>query len=460
MATATHSAERPPTSDGPTGTERQQGSGPIRRIIAASLATGLVAAAVVTLGVFAGAGEHATTGSALLGFALGWAMLAVLSVRMTDQPQRWAFIPAAGMAATGLGLLVLAPEGGALTVAGWVWPAVLLALALWMGLRVRRSLAAGSGRWLLYPVLVVMSAAAVGGAVETVALASAQNRYAMPGRSYDVGGYELHLACTGSGGPTVVLQSGLGEFSSSWARVAPAVAGTTRVCAYDRAGQGWSDDAPRIQDGLQAAADLHTLLDRAGENGPFVLVGHSTGGSYAMTYAARYPEQVAGLVLLDASDPYQATATNSTADPSVPAELAVLPSLARLGIAQLVPASWSSLPEPAAGQIQAFATSPRGFQNTADESAAMPALFGQAQALTTLGETPLVVLTASETAQTNDGWSAAQSRMAALSANSSHRVADTTHAALLDEEHGAEVSARAIDDVVHAVRSGSPLASD
>ncbi|MGK5111834.1 alpha/beta hydrolase [Geodermatophilus sp. CPCC 205506] len=282
----------------------------------------------------------------------------------------------------------------------------------------------------------------------------------MPGRSYDVGGYELHLACTGSGGPTVVLQSGLGEFSSSWARVAPAVAGTTRVCAYDRAGQGWSDDAPRIQDGLQAAADLHTLLDRAGENGPFVLVGHSTGGSYAMTYAARYPEQVAGLVLLDASDPYQATATNSTADPSVPAELAVLPSLARLGIAQLVPASWSSLPEPAAGQIQAFATSPRGFQNTADESAAMPALFGQAQALTTLGETPLVVLTASETAQTNDGWSAAQSRMAALSANSSHRVADTTHAALLDEEHGAEVSARAIDDVVHAVRSGSPLASD
>jgi pimeloyl-ACP methyl ester carboxylesterase len=179
-----------------------------------------------------------------------------------------------------------------------------------------------------------------------------------------------------------------------------------------------------------------------------------------MTYAARYPGEVAGMVLLDASDPYQATATNSAADPSAPAELAVLPSLARLGIAQLFPASfWSSLPEPAAGQFRAFASSPRGLQNMADESAAMPALFGQAQSLTTLGDTPLVVLTASATVQTNDGWSAAQDRMAALSANSSHRVADTTHAALLGEEHGAEISARAIDDVVQAVRSGSPLRS-
>ena len=262
------------------------------------------------------------------------------------------------------------------------------------------------------------------------------------------------------GGPTVVLQSGLGEFSSSWARIAPAVAGTTRVCAYDRAGQGWSDDAPRIQDGLQAAADLHTLLDRAGENGPFVLVGHSTGGSYAMTYAARYPEQVAGMVLLDASDPYQATATTSAADPSAPAEFALLPSLARLGIAQLFPSSfWSSLPEPAAGEVQAFASSPRGFQNMADESAAMPALFSQAQALTTLGNAPLVVLTAAGH-DTDPGWSVAQERMAALSTNHSHRTADSTHSALLDEKDGAEVSTSAIDAAVHAARTGAPLPPD
>jgi pimeloyl-ACP methyl ester carboxylesterase len=256
-----------------------------------------------------------------------------------------------------------------------------------------------------------------------------------------------------------LLQSGLGEFSPSWARIAPAVAGTTRVCAYDRAGQGWSEDAPQIQDGLRAAADLHTLLDRAGEEAPFVLVGHSIGGSYAMTYAARYPEQVAGMVLLDASDPYQATAADGAAAPTAPAVLAVLPSLARLGIGQVFLSS-PGVPEPAAGQIQAFASSPRGWRNGADESAAMPALFSQAQALTTLGSAPLVVLTASESVQTINGWTAAQDRMAALSINSSHRVADTTHAALLGDEHGAEVSALAIDDVVRAARTGSPLPSN
>jgi pimeloyl-ACP methyl ester carboxylesterase len=458
MAITIHHTRRRSTLDEPAD-GRQPRTGPIRRIIAASLATGLVGAAAVPL-VVAGAPEYVVTGSTLLAFAFGWAMLAVLSIRMTDQPQRWALVPAAGMAATGLGLLALGPGDGALTSAGWGWPPVLLVLAIWTGFRVRRSLASGSGRWLLYPVMAVMAAAAVGGAVETVALASDQRSYPMPGQSYDVGGYDLHVNCTGSGGPTVVLQSGLGELSSSWARIAPAVAGTTRVCAYDRAGQGWSDDAPRIQDGVQAAADLHTLLDRAGEDGPFVLVGHSIGGSHAMTYAARYPEQVAGMVLLDASDPYQATAAAGAADLSPSPELAVVPSVARLGVGQLVPSSfWSSLPEPAAGQVQAFASSPRGFRNMADESAAMPALFGQAQALTTLGSTPLVVLTAAGH-DSEPAWAVAQDRMAALSTNSSHRTADATHSALLNEEDGAEASVLAIDDVVHAVRTGSPPASN
>jgi pimeloyl-ACP methyl ester carboxylesterase len=460
MSTTAEPVHRPPAPDGHPGADSGPRTGPIRGIIAASLATGLIGALALTVGVFGGEREHVITGSALLAFAFGWALLAVLSMRMTSQPQRWALVPAAGMAVTGLGLLVLAPGDGALTAAGRVWPPALLALATWMAFRVRRSLAAGSGRWALYPVVAVMAAAAVGGAAETVALASDARTYAMPGQSYDVGGYNLHLHCTGVGGPTVVLLSGLGGFSSSWARVAPAVADTTRVCAYDRAGQGWSDDAPRIQDGLQAAADLHTLLDRAGENGPFVLVGHSIGGDYAMTYAARYPEQVAGMVLLDATDPWQVTATDGAADPSAPAVFAVLPSLARLGIAQLFPTSlWSSLPQPAAGEVQAYRGSPRGLQNQADEAATMPALFSQAQALTTLGSTPLVVLTAAGH-ESDPDWSIAQERMTALSTNHSHRTADATHAGLLEEEKGAEASALAIGAVVQAARTGGPLPPD
>jgi pimeloyl-ACP methyl ester carboxylesterase len=449
MTTAT------PTAAGIT-TTRPLRTGPIRRTIAGSLLTGAAAAAVLTLVVFAGASEPVITGSALLGFALGWAMLAGLSSRMTDQPQRWAWVPAGVLGATGLALLVLAPDDRALDAAGWGWPAVLLGLAVWMGVRVRRDLAAGRGRRLLYPVVAVTALAAVGGAVETAGLAGDQRSHAMPGRSYDVGGHRLHLNCAGTGGPTVVLQNGLGETSANWARIAPAVAGTTRVCAYDRAGQGWSDDGPGPQDGLAAAADLHVLLDRAGEAGPYVLVGHSIGGDHAMAYASRYPEQVAGMVLLDTTSPYLSARTGS-AHAGPPSAIAVLPSVARLGVGRLLPTSfWSALPEPAAGQVAAFATSPRGWRGTRDEAATMPALLRQARALTTLGSAPLVVLTAAG----HDGdaaWAAGQERMTGLSAASSHRLAGATHAGLLEEQGGAETSVRAIDDVVRSVRTGSPL---
>jgi pimeloyl-ACP methyl ester carboxylesterase len=278
----------------------------------------------------------------------------------------------------------------------------------------------------------------------------------MPGQSYDVGGYRLHLDCTGSGSPTVVLQNGLGETSANWPRVTSALAGTTRVCAYDRAGQGWSDDAPHLQDGRQAAADLHTLLQRAGEDGPHVLVGHSIGGNHAMAYATRYPEQVAGMVLLDTTNPYRSADGSGHAGP--PSAIAVVPSLARLGVGRLLPASfWSALPETAAEQVQAFASSPRHWRTVRDESATLRALLDQAQSLTTLGSTPLVVLTAAGR-DSEPAWATAQDRMAALSTNSSHRHSDATHAALLDAERGAADSVRAIEDVVRAVRTGMGLA--
>ncbi len=430
--------------------ERATHTGPIRRIVAGSLLTGGLLAVALPLVVFPGAPEHVITGSALLGFAAGWALLAVLSARMTSQPQRWALVPAAGLAATGLGLLLLAPGDPGLTAAGWVWPPALLALAVWMGVRIRRALAAGSGRWLLHPVVVVIAAAAVGGAVETVGPASDDPALAMPGQTHDVGGYRLHLDCTGSGGPTVVLFNGLQATSANWARIAPEVARSGRVCAYDRAGQGWSEDAPHPQDGQRAAADLHTLLERAGEDGPYVLVGHSIGGDHAMTYAARYPEQVAGMVLLDATDPHRVGG-------GPPSALAVGPSLARLGVGRLLPTSyWSALPEPAAGQVRAFNASPRGWRNVRDEIATLPALLTQARALTTLGATPLVVLTA--TGHGSDpAWLAGQERMATLSTNSAHRHAEAVHAALLDEERGAADSVEAVEDVVRAVRAGMSL---
>ena len=133
ITTAMHPTHRPPVPADSNRADRGLHPGPIRRIVAGSLVTGLVAAAVLTFVMFGGAEEYAITGTPLLGFAVGWAMLVVLSMRMTDQPQRWAFVPAAGMAATGLGLLVLAPDDAGLTATGWVWPPVLLVLAVCMG---------------------------------------------------------------------------------------------------------------------------------------------------------------------------------------------------------------------------------------------------------------------------------------------------------------------------------------
>jgi pimeloyl-ACP methyl ester carboxylesterase len=177
-----------------------------------------------------------------------------------------------------------------------------------------------------------------------------------------------------------------------------------------------------------------------------------------MVYADRYPEQVAGMVLLDATNPYRTAAGTSHAGPSGP--VALLPSLTRLGVGRLLPTSfWSALPEPAASQYEAFAASPRGWRNTVDDTATMPALLSQAQELSTLGSTPLVVLTAAGP-HADAAWADAQNRMAQLSTNSSHRQTDAPHAGLLDEEDGAAVSEQAIDDAVQAVRTGTNLPPD
>src|SRR5213075_1264768 len=102
---------------------------------------------------------------------------------------------------------------------------------------------------------------AVGGGYETYRETVDRSNFAMPGRLIDVGGHKLHINCTGTGGPTVVLEPGLGEPSTAMAWIAPDVAATTRVCVYDRAGRGWSESAGTAQDGVQVATDLHTLLD-------------------------------------------------------------------------------------------------------------------------------------------------------------------------------------------------------
>ena len=126
-----------------------------------------------------------------------------------------------------------------------------------------------------------------------------------PGKLVDVGGWKLHLNCTGlgsAGSALVVLEPGIGDFSVEWSLVQPEVAKLTRVCSYDRAGDGWSELGPHPRTFRQIVYELHTLLERAGERPPYVMVGQSYGGWLVRTYRSTYTAEVAGIVLVDAGE--------------------------------------------------------------------------------------------------------------------------------------------------------------
>jgi len=130
-----------------------------------------------------------------------------------------------------------------------------------------------------------------------------QDAYVRPHDRIEVEpGRKMNLYCEGTGSPTVIFDSGLSDWSNTWALIQPAVATRTRACSYDRPGMGYSDPSPHHPTAEQAVKDLHTLLDRANIKGPLVVVGHSLGGFYMKLYAATYPDQVAGIVLVDPSE--------------------------------------------------------------------------------------------------------------------------------------------------------------
>ncbi len=423
----------------------------LRWIVTGSLGTGLATAMLLAAAPFVPAQEDGVTGAVLIGFAVGWAMLAALSTRFTTAPQRWAAAPAVFTALGGLLLLTVGePARPALD---WIWPPAALGLVVWATYRARRRLPRRSGGRLLYPVLAVVALASIAAGFETVADA-ADNR-AMPGELVDVGGHRLHLSCTGTGSPTVVLEPGAGEMAANLGLITPDVARTTRVCAYDRAGRGWSDPADTTQNGARIAADLHTLLHRAGVPGPYVLAGHSFGGLYVLAFAARYPDEVAGMVLVDSTAPALTTRPAGPAESDLmPRVSALLSTTARFGLARLyADMSAGELPVPDRDDVRASTATSTTVRSVVDEYVAGSASMEDAAALRDFGNKPLVVLTAAVGHPAS--WFAAQDRLATLSTDAVHRVVDgATHEALVAEQVHAATTARAISDVVTAVRSG------
>jgi len=442
-----------PTSSSPAASPEVAAKGHIGLVVLASIAAGLALGVVLVLAVFVRADEPRITGSALFALGAGFALLAIASARYTSQPQPWARVPGAASMVAGA-FVLLVPTGRFFELAGWVWPVLLAALVVSSFRGARRSLASWSRRALLYPALAVLSLIAVGGAAGTVMAAISSNTAPTNGHTYLVNGNRLYLDCTGSGSPTVVLFNGLGERTPSWAWVQANVSATTRVCSYDRAGEGWSGGKAAAQDGKQMAADLHALLAAAHIPGPYVVAGHSVGGVYALVYAEQYSSQIAGVALIDSSTPYQFDLPEYPRDYSMMKRVfALVPTLARTAMGKVMLRSGhGTLPPQARNAARSFASSPRELRADRIELLQLPSIFDEAKAVHTLDGKPLAVVSAGVGEMR--GWAAAQTKLAQLSTNSTHRtVAGAAHETLLEDEAFAGFASAAITHVVEMARS-------
>jgi pimeloyl-ACP methyl ester carboxylesterase len=248
-------------------------------------------------------------------------------------------------------------------------------------------------------ILAVLAAAIlIGSAYEMWSRHQIAAEFQPPGMLVDIGGRRIHLDCRGTGAPIVVFESGLDMYGSlSWSAVQDEVARTTRACSYDRAGILWSDRAKGARNGAAIASDLHTALQTAGERGPYVMVGHSLGGPYVMTFAQRFSDDVAGIVLVDASHPDQQRRMKEAIGQQVEPSMAgpkLAAALAWTGLPRLFAGSVGHAQAPARANAAMSAYLPRSLQPMLDEQAAIDQTFRDAGALRSLGVRPLVVLTA------------------------------------------------------------------
>jgi pimeloyl-ACP methyl ester carboxylesterase len=222
-------------------------------------------------------------------------------------------------------------------------------------------------------------------------------RYPAPGELVDVGGYSLHLYCKGElGAPTVVMDSGLGGTVLDWQLVQPEIARFARVCTYDRAGMGWSDPGTQPRTSQQIARELHTLLGNAGVRGPYVLVGHSFGGTNMQVYASQYPNEVAGMVLVDSAlEDEEAVTVTESLQPS-PLWLKVLATIGVTRLPLTLGAETPGLTSPELEDEQAAISSHRKhIFAIADETSSLEESFAENRAHPmSLGNKPLMVLTA------------------------------------------------------------------
>jgi pimeloyl-ACP methyl ester carboxylesterase len=291
---------------------------------------------------------------------------------------------------------------------------------------------------------------------EPMAEAADAKAYPPPGQLVDVGGYRLHINCTGNGSPTVVIEAGLGDWSTSWGFIQSEVAKTTRVCTYDRAGMGWSEAGPLPRDAAQFARELHTLLQNANIPGPYVMVGHSLGGLGVRVFVHDYSSEVSGVVLIESMNPKQLPQSPTGVGPQSNLQsrlYSVLSVLARFGVTRLLARPVTNMLNPDVLPNEKVYYSryvrPQSMQAATDESKGLAASGAEAAAVTTFGDLPLIVLTGRLHSDPPD-WQTWQTELLQLSSNSQQLFAENGNHVIQIEEPDAAVAA--IIQMVQQVR--------
>lgn len=310
-----------------------------------------------------------------------------------------------------------------------------------------------------------------GSAYQSIASALDRRRFPPPGRLVDVGGHRLHINCAGEGGPTVIIEAAGGGASTEWDHVQAAVARSCTVCVYDRAGYGWSDPGPLPRTTQQVVDELRVLLERAEVERPVVLVGHSLGGVNVRRYARTYPDDVAGLVLVDSSHERQLERLPWEAGPRGLARqvraLRVGQLLVRLGIVRIALrlGFGKRLPGFAALSRQGLAVAMRTsvVDSLHSELSNVGTSLAQAGVLAQdLGSLPIVVLSRGRSpfegnanqpvAEIEQGWRELQNELAGLSSVSRHVIAEKSSHYIHEDEPDLVVDA--VRWVVERVREG------